>query len=74
LDPRTARPASGTISATIVTDNSTAGDALATAVFILGPKDGMALVERLPGVEALIVDEDRRIFRSKGFAAMEFEE
>jgi thiamine biosynthesis lipoprotein ApbE len=33
-------------------------DALATAVFVLGPKNGMALIEELEGVEAIIVGAD----------------
>ncbi len=38
-------------------------DALATAVFVLGPKKGYALCQKLEGVECLIVDkEGRRIF------------
>ena len=31
-------------------------DALATAVFVVGLREGMDLVERLPHVEALIID------------------
>jgi len=31
-------------------------DALATAVFVLGPKKGVALVEKMPAVHAIIVD------------------
>lgn len=57
MDPRTGRPVTGTISATVVSKRATEADALSTAVFVLGPKKGLELVERLPGVECLIVCE-----------------
>ena len=66
LNPETGRSATGTISSTIIAQNGAKADALATAVFVMGPVDGMALVETLDGVEALIVDDDRVIHRSTG--------
>ena len=66
LNPETGRSATGTISSTIIAQNGAKADALATAVFVMGPIDGMALVEALDGVEALIVDDDRVIHRSSG--------
>jgi thiamine biosynthesis lipoprotein len=39
---------------------------LSTTVFVLGVERGMELVSRLPGVEAVIVDKDGRIFYSDG--------
>ena len=41
-------------------------DGLSTGVFILGPERGMALVERLPDVEAVIVTADNRVLISSG--------
>ena len=41
-------------------------DALATAVFVLGPSKGMDLVEKLDGVEALIVAADGTVSASTG--------
>jgi thiamine biosynthesis lipoprotein len=42
-------------------------DGLDTGIFVLGPETGMALVERLPGVEAVIVDDQGRVTVSSGF-------
>ena len=56
LDPRTGEPARGCRSVTIVAGHATVADGLSKGVFILGPERGMALVERLPDVEAVIVD------------------
>ena len=58
LNPETGRSAEGTYSTTIIAPNCTQADALATAVFVMGPVDGMALVETIEGVEALIVEDD----------------
>lgn len=66
LDPRTGRPSQGCASVTLTGPDAALADALATAVFVLGPAEGMRLVERTPGVEALIVDEQLRVTMSAG--------
>jgi thiamine biosynthesis lipoprotein len=67
LDPRTGYPASsGLISTTIITDLSIEGDALSTAVFVLGLKKGMELVESLEGVEGIFITDDKKIYASSG--------
>ncbi|MFQ5464390.1 MAG: FAD:protein FMN transferase [Thermodesulfobacteriota bacterium] len=67
LDPATGMPARGARSVTIVAEDPTRADALSTAVFVMGPKAGMGLIERLPGVEGVIVDSRGRVVRSSGF-------
>ena len=71
IDPETGYAASELLSATIVAENATGADALATAVFVLGEADGMRLIEDLDGVEGLIITGDRRILRSSGFGDYE---
>ena len=67
LDPATGQPVhNGLASVTIVSPDSLRGDALSTACFILGPQDGMALVESLDGVEALFITEDGLLTASSG--------
>jgi thiamine biosynthesis lipoprotein len=66
LDPRTGQPARGTRSVTVVTATATLAEGLSKGVFILGPERGMALVERLPDAEAVIVTEDNRVLVSSG--------
>jgi thiamine biosynthesis lipoprotein len=69
FDARVGKPArSGVMSTTIVTDQAIDGDALSTAVFVLGPEKGLALVEELPGVEAVVVTEDKRVYATEGIA------
>jgi thiamine biosynthesis lipoprotein len=36
-------------------------DGLDTGVFVMGPQKGMELIEKLPGVNAVIVDETGHI-------------
>lgn len=67
LDPKTGFPARGTQSVTLVAEDPTIADALSTAVFVMGPEKGMELIERLEGVEGVIVDENGKIRISSGF-------
>lgn len=66
LDPSTGRPARGCRSVSIVAPTALQADALSTGVFILGPEKGMALVERLADVDAVIVTADSRVLISSG--------
>ena len=67
LDPATGEPArSGLSAATIVAADSTAADALSTAVLILGAQKGLALVESLDGIECVLIGQDGTITVSSG--------
>ncbi|MFC1897475.1 FAD:protein FMN transferase [Chloroflexota bacterium] len=68
MDPRTGYSTDECISVTIIADNCTYADALATGIFVMGPEDGMALIESLDDVECLIVDADRVIHHSSGLS------
>ena len=66
LDPVAGAPARRSRSVTIVAESAAIADGLSTGVFIMGPEAGMALVERLPDVEAVIVDAANRVMVSSG--------
>lgn len=66
LDPDSGQPARECVSVTIVAKTAMLADALSTGVFVLGPKDGMALVERLPDVDAVIVSAGNDVLISRG--------
>jgi thiamine biosynthesis lipoprotein len=67
LDPRTGHPVRNSLSSvTILSEDSTAADALSTSVFALGVEDGLALVESLPGVEAVLITGDHRVIATAG--------
>jgi len=55
IHPGSARPARGSRSVTVLAADATLADALSTAVFVAGPRDGKGLMETLPGAECLIV-------------------
>lgn len=64
VNPKTGYSAGECISATIIAESCTRADTLATSVFVMGPQAGLALVESLDDVEALIVGSDRIIYQS----------
>ncbi len=68
LDPATGYPATDCRSVTVVSTDTGIADALATGLFVLGPERGLALAERLPDVEALIVDAAGATHTTSGFA------
>lgn len=74
LNPRTGFPAEGTQSVTVVARDAAMADALSTAVFVMGRIEGMALIERLPDVEGVIVDSEGMIHTSSGFRGRIFKE
>jgi thiamine biosynthesis lipoprotein len=72
IDPRSGYPvANGVVGVSIVAENCTMADGLATAVMVMGGQKGLELVDRLDGVECLIVVEqiDGSLvdYYSKGF-------
>lgn len=66
LDPHTLWPARACQSVTVVAREGVVADGLDTGIFVLGPERGMELVERLPDVEAVIVDRDGKLWISSG--------
>jgi thiamine biosynthesis lipoprotein len=66
LDPRTGRPATGCMSATVIGPEASLSDALATALCVMGPERGLELVERLDRVEAMVVGLDGVVHTSSG--------
>ncbi|MBA7672988.1 FAD:protein FMN transferase [subsurface metagenome] len=68
VDPRTGETVEEVpMSVTVVAPDATTADALATGIFVLGPEEGMKLIESLPGVEGLIVSEGMRMDSSSGW-------
>jgi thiamine biosynthesis lipoprotein len=72
IDPRSGYPVSnGVVSVSIIADNCTLADGLATALMVMGAASGIRLVDRLPNVEAFVVVEDSSgslvDFSSQGF-------
>ena len=68
IDPRTAIPASGVASATVIAKDAQTAGALATAFSVMPMEESVALAKRLPGLEYLIVASDGSEVRSAGWA------
>lgn len=66
LSPATGKPAKGVQSVTILGDDSITTDGLSTAVFVLGAAKGLEMVNRLKGIDAVIIDEQRQVHYSDG--------
>ena len=71
INPIKKQPATACQSVTIIGNNATATDALSTAVFAMGPKRGLKLIESLGGIEGLIVDDKGALIKSSGFKFVE---
>lgn len=67
LDPKTGFPSRGLQSVSVTNKSNAFADALATAVFVMGKEKGMKLIESLDNTEAMIIDEEGKIFYSSGF-------
>ncbi|HVJ16547.1 MAG TPA: FAD:protein FMN transferase [Polyangiaceae bacterium] len=65
IDPRTGYPAGACRSVTIWAPDATTADVVDDAIFILGPEQGLELVEGLEGVGAVIVDARNKVWISK---------
>ncbi len=67
VDPRTGYSATELISVTIITGKAVDADAIATAVFVLGPDEGLEFIEKFTDVEGLLITKEKEIIKSSGF-------
>lgn len=72
IDPRTGKPVRHAASVTVVAPDAMTADALATALSVLTPQEGMGLVDSLRDVECMILERTpggpTRRLTSTGFA------
>ena len=66
INPHTGYPATGLRSVTIICPDVELADALDDAVFVLGPVDGLALINRLKGINCTLIDDSGQTLVSKG--------
>ena len=65
LDPRTGSSPQSVASVTVLAEGAMLADALATAAFVLGPDEGIQLLDRM-GVGGLIFTPDLRRYETRG--------
>jgi thiamine biosynthesis lipoprotein len=57
LDPRSGYPADQLASVTVIAPTCALADALSTAAFVLGPQEGLELLDEFPDAEGLLIAE-----------------
>jgi thiamine biosynthesis lipoprotein len=70
INPKTGMPVEEVISATVFCPDAELADALATAVTVMGVERGMALINQLKHIEAVLIDADEEVHASNGIQAM----
>lgn len=65
IDPRTGYPSKGVISCTVFAPKAELADALATALYVMGVEKGIAFIDQIPNVSAIMIDEKGEIHASK---------
>ncbi len=68
IDPRTGKPANGVALATVIGVDAAQADGLSAAVFVLGPKAGIALLDRIDRVEGFVIDDKGVVHASRGMS------
>ncbi len=67
IDPKTGRPLeNGIIASSVVTESGMDADALSTAVMVMGAGKAIPLIESLPGVGCVLVDQNHRLYSTEG--------
>jgi len=69
LDPRTGQPVEEVLGATVVAKDAATADALATALCVLGPAEGLKLVARVKA-QCAIVDRQGKVHTSPGWSKL----
>ena len=66
IDLRTGYPGRGSVSVTVIARSAMLADAYATGLFILGPREGLALAESLPDLEAIFFTPTGEVISTEG--------
>lgn len=64
INPKTGLPIRGIKSVTIISQNAEVADAMATPVMIMGIIPGLAMINQMKGIEAIIVDDNDKVYAS----------
>ncbi|MCM8818645.1 MAG: FAD:protein FMN transferase [Candidatus Omnitrophica bacterium] len=68
VNPKTGVPVEEIpVSVTVIASNCTIADGFATGIFVLGIEKGLDLVNKNKGIECLIIDKDKKIYKSSNF-------
>lgn len=65
IDPKTGFPITGIKSVTVISPNAEFADAMATPIAVMGIKNGLFLVDQIPQLHCIIIDDNNKIYTSK---------
>ena len=68
LNPLTGYPLTGIKSVTIISPSAELSDALATAVYVMGPDVGMHFIDQIAAARCIIIDSGNRLLFSKNIS------
>jgi len=69
INPRTGKSSHGLMSVSVIGPEGFDTDPLSTTVFVLGAEKGLALINRLPGIDAILITETGQVLYSQGLEA-----
>jgi thiamine biosynthesis lipoprotein len=67
LDPRSGYSAPHLASATVIASSCAQADALATALMVMKPEDGLSMVDNIANIDALLIGKQLEEYRSSSF-------
>lgn len=65
IDPKTGLPITGIKSVTIIASNAEFADAMATPIAVMGIRAGLYLIDQIPDLYCIIIDDNNKIYTSK---------
>jgi thiamine biosynthesis lipoprotein len=70
IHPKTGLPLQGIKSVSVVSPSAELSDALATAVYVMGAKNGINFIDQLPDTHCIVITEDNKHYFSKNLDLM----
>lgn len=64
INPRTGLPVTGIKSVTVISPNAEIADAMATPLSIMGIEAGLAMINQIKQIEAILIDDEDRLYTS----------
>ena len=65
IDPKTGLPISGIKSVTVISNNAELADAMATPIAVMGINAGLYLINQMPDLYCIIIDDHNKVYTSK---------
>ncbi|MFL9842892.1 FAD:protein FMN transferase [Flavobacterium rhizosphaerae] len=66
IDPKTGLPITSIKSVTVITGNAEFADAMATPIAVMGIKAALYMVNQVPNLHCIIIDDNNKLYTSKG--------